>query len=71
MDEVPRELKPYVKAMTGASGLDEFDAITSVLFAITTHLDLEQYLTLVYLGARGTGKTAAMKQLFPMCRGSK
>ena len=71
MDEVPSELKPYVQAMTGASGLDEFDAITSVLFAITTHLDLEQYPILVYLGARGTGKSAAMKQLFPMCKDSK
>ena len=70
MDEVPRELKPYVKAMTGASGLNEFDAITSVLFAIATHLDLEQYPILVYLGTLGTGKSAAMKQLFPMCNGS-
>jgi len=71
MDEVPRELKPYVKAMTGASGLDEFDAITSVLFAITTHLDLEQYPILVYLGNRATGKSVAMRQLFPMCKDSK
>jgi len=71
MDEVPREVKPYVRAMLGASGLSEFDAITSVLFAIATHLDLEQYPILVYLGARGTAKSEAMKQLFLMCKGAK
>jgi hypothetical protein len=71
IDEVPRQVKPYVKAMLGASGLREFDAITSVLFAISTHLELEQYPILVYLGARGTGKSEAMKQLFLMCKGSK
>lgn len=71
MDEVPKELKPYVQAMRGASGLDEFGAITSVLFAIATHFDLEQYPILVYLGSRGTGKTVAMKQLLPMCKDSK
>lgn len=64
-------LQPYVEAMKEASGLSEFDAITSVLFAVATHIDLEQYPLLVYLGARATGKTAAMKQLFPMCKDSK
>lgn len=71
MDELPDTVKPHVRAMLGASGLSQFDAITSVLFAITTHLDLEQYPILVYLGARGTGKSAAMKQLFKMCKESK
>lgn len=71
IEELPTTVKPYAKAMLGASGLNEFDAITSVLFAIATHLDLEQYPILVYLGARGTGKSEAMKQLFPMCKGAK
>jgi hypothetical protein len=71
MDELSDRVKPYVRAMLGASGLNEFDAITSVLFAITTHIDLGQYPILVYLGARATGKSEAMKQLFPMCRGAK
>jgi hypothetical protein len=31
MDEVPAPLKPYVKAMLKASGLNEFDAISSVV----------------------------------------
>lgn len=68
---MPDELKPYVRAMLKASGLKEFDAITSVLFAVVTHIDLEQYPILVYLGARGTGKSSAMNQLFPMCLGAK
>jgi hypothetical protein len=71
LDELPNEVKPYVKAMLEASGLTVFDAITSVLFAITTHIDLEQYPILVYLGPRGTGKSEAMKQLFLMCKGAK
>lgn len=67
--ERPSALEPFVSAMQGASGLSEFDAITSVLFAVTTHLDLEKYPILVYLGVAGSGKSAAMKQLFPMCKG--
>jgi hypothetical protein len=70
MDINPK-IEPYVKAMLGASGLGTFDAVTSVLFAITTHIDLEQYPILVYLGATSTGKTSAMRQLLPMCKGSK
>ncbi len=57
IDEAPDAVKPYISAMLGASGLSEFDAVTSVLFAIATHIDLEQYPILVYLGARGTGIT--------------
>lgn len=68
---VDNQLKPYVDAMQKASGLKEFDAVTSVLFAVATHMDLEQYPILVYLGARGTGKSDAMKQLLPMCKGAK
>ena len=68
INELPREIEPYVGAMLGASGLGHFDAITSVLFAMATHLELQQYPILVYLGARGTGKSAAMRQLFRMCK---
>lgn len=68
---IDSQLVPYVKAMQKASGLSEFDAIISVLFAMTTHIDLEQYPPLVYLGVAGSGKSSAMKQLFPMCKGSK
>jgi hypothetical protein len=71
MNELPKEVQPYIKAMLGASGLREFDAITSVLFAIATHMDLKEYPILTYLGARATGKSAAMKQLYPMCKDSK
>lgn len=67
-DRVPTVIKPYVQAMMRASGLNEFDAVTSVLFAIATHLDLEQYPILVYLGVAGSGKSSAMRQLFPMCK---
>jgi hypothetical protein len=70
-DRVAAEIKPYVKAMMGASGLNEFDAVTSVLFAIATHIDLDQYPLLVYLGVAASGKSAAMKQLFPMCKEAK
>ncbi|MFC2044741.1 hypothetical protein ACFLT8_06090 [Chloroflexota bacterium] len=70
-DRVSSEIQPYVRAMMGASGLNEFDAVTSVLFAIATHTDLEQYPILVYLGARATGKSEAMRQLFPMCKGAR
>jgi hypothetical protein len=42
-----------------------------VLFAVTTHLELEQYPILVYLGVAGSGKSSAMKQLFAMCKGAK
>jgi hypothetical protein len=68
IDEIPASVKPFVKAMQGASGLSEFDAITSVLFAITTHLELEKYPMLIFQGVAGSGKSAAMKQLFPMCK---
>ena len=47
-DIVSSQIRPYVEAMMGASGLNEFDAVTSVIFAIATHLDLEQYPILVY-----------------------
>jgi hypothetical protein len=57
--KMPTELKPFVQAMLEASGLKEFDAITSVLFAVTTHIDLEQYPILVYGGSMGTGKSVA------------
>ena len=65
------QLQPYVEALLGASGLSEFDAVTSVLYAIATHLDLEEYPLLVYQGVAGSGKSSAMKQLFPMCKGSE
>jgi hypothetical protein len=68
---IDTRVQPYVTAMQGASGLSEFDAITSVLYAIVTHIDLEEYPILCYLGVAGSGKSEAMKQLFPMCRGSK
>ena len=68
---MPSVLEPYVKAMQGASGLNSFDAVTNVLFAITTHIDLEQYPIVAYVGVAGSGKSSAMKQLFPMCKGAK
>jgi hypothetical protein len=68
---VPNNIVPYVKAMQKAAGLSQFDAITSVLFAMGTHIDLEHYPMLVYLGVAGSGKSSAMKQLLPMCKGSK
>ncbi len=70
-DRVGEQIEPFVRAMMGASALDEFSAAASVLFAISTHIDLPQYPILVYLGAKGTCKTEAMKRLMPMCKDSK
>lgn len=66
------QIKPHVQAMQKAAGLSEFDALTSVLYAITTFSEeLTVYPILIYLGVAGGGKSSAMKQLSPMCKGSK
>ncbi|MFC2068163.1 hypothetical protein ACFLTP_04065 [Chloroflexota bacterium] len=62
-DRVSETIKPEVQAMVKASGLNEFDAAISVLFSMTTYLDLEQYPILVFQGARATGKSAAERDL--------
>lgn len=70
-DNVADNIKPYVQAMMDNSGLNEFDATTSVLFALLTHIDVPQYPLLLFLRVAGSGKSSAMKQLFPMCKQPK
>ncbi|MBF4481858.1 hypothetical protein [Dehalococcoides mccartyi] len=70
-ERIAAPLRPYVSALMNASRLNEFDATTCALFATTTYLDLAQYPILVFLGTRGSGKSAAMNQLYFMCKGAK
>jgi len=61
-----QQLQPYVEAMTGASGLTPMQAKTAVYYGILTYR-YEEFPNLVpillYLGATGTGKTAAIDQM--------
>lgn len=69
--DLQNQLLPYFQAMMKSSGLSPFDAQTSVLYALATYLDFDELPLLVFQGAAGTGKSCAMKQLFPMCKGAK
>jgi len=64
-----KKILPYVLAMTGASGLSENEAKLCVYYALASHFNFENIPILAFIGATGTGKSEAMKQLFPMVKG--
>lgn len=57
---------PFVEAIKGASGIDEFQAWTCAIYAVVTYHDFDPRPVLAVIGPTGSGKSTLLRQLAKM-----